>query len=135
MNERRERLRPFTFISILYVAVTSFFYLNYRIGLNDNVFKLMLIIDALVIVSTLITFFYKISVHSVGMWGLLGIILPLNKIAENDQLFLPTLGVVVLAGVVMSARLQLNAHKPREIMIGSLVGFTTGLLGIMILFS
>lgn len=134
MNERKERLRPFVFISILYAAVTAFFYSNYHIGMNDNIFRLLLIVDALVIVATIITFFYKLSVHSVGIWGLLGIILPLNKISENDQLFLPTIAIVIVAGLVMSSRLQLNAHKPREILIGSLTGFMIGLLGILVLF-
>jgi membrane-associated phospholipid phosphatase len=134
MYDRRERLGPFFFISVLYLVVTYFFYSNYRIGLHDTVFKLIVIIDALVILSTLITIFYKVSVHTVGLWGLLGIILPLNKITENDQLLIPTILLILVAGVVMSSRLLLNAHKPREVMIGSLVGFSTGLLGILFLF-
>ena len=72
----------------------------------------MLSVDALVIVATLVTIFYKVSVHSMSIWGFIGIILPLNKVSEDGALFYPTLALIVLAGLVMTARLQLNAHTP-----------------------
>jgi len=134
MYNRQERFGPFLFISALYLIVTYFFYNNYRMGLHDTVFKLIIIIDALVILATIITLFFKVSVHALALWGLLGIVLPLNKIAENGQLLIPTVLIILAAGVVMSSRLKLNAHTPREIMIGSLVGFSTGQLGILVLF-
>lgn len=110
------------------------FHYKFNVGLGDNVFKLMLIIDGLVLISTLITFFYKLSIHSVAICGLLGIIMPLNKVAEGNQLLFSTILLILLAGIVMSSRLQLNAHTPREILIGSVTGLLTGFLGMIILF-
>ena len=134
MYERNERIVPFSFISILYLVITYLFYTKFRVGLNDNVLKLMLIGDALVLISTVVTYFYKVSIHSVGLCGLLGIILPLNKVTEDNQLFIPTIVLIVVAGMVMSSRLQLKAHKPREVLVGSLLGFTIGFFGMAILF-
>ncbi len=134
MKERRERILPFIFITVLYIAVTYLFYIKPRIGFHDNLLKFMMIIDALVFVATLITFFYKVSVHSLAAWGMIGILIPLNKVLEDNTLFYPTLFAIVLTGLVMSARLKLNAHTPREVMVGSVFGFATSFAGMVILF-
>ncbi len=93
----------------------------------------MLIVTLLVAISTLITFFYKISIHSLSMWGAVGIVLPLNKIVEGSLLW-PTAAIIAIAGLVMSSRLFLNAHTPREILLGAVVGFSIGFGGLKILF-
>ncbi len=134
MKERQERIIPFSFISILYVVITYLFYTRTRIGLNDNLLKFLIIIDALVLVGTIATFFYKVSVHGMGMCGLIGILLPLNKISEDGSLFYPTIAAIILAGVVMSARLQLNVHTPREVMVGGVLGFATSFALMFVLF-
>ncbi|MGC1244348.1 MAG: hypothetical protein WA874_22345 [Chryseosolibacter sp.] len=134
MLDRRERLLPFVFISAIYVAVTYLFHSHARMNLNDNFLKFMVIIDLLVIISTIATFFFKVSVHSVAAWGLIGILVPLNKITEVNSIFYPTLAVIVLAGVIMSARLKTGAHTSREVMWGSVLGLATGVTGMILLF-
>ena len=134
MKDRQERILPFAFIAILYIVVTYLFYTRTRIDFNDNLLKFLVIIDGLVLVAAIVTFFYKVSVHSMGMCGMIGILLPLNKISEDGALFYPTIAVIVLAGLVMSARLQLNSHTPREVMIGGVLGFTTSFVMMLILF-
>ena len=134
MVDRSERIIPFSFISILYGIVTYLFYSKFRVGLNDNVLKFLMIIDILVLMATLITIFYKISVHSLAIWGFLGVLFPLNKVSEDGSLFIPTIVLIVVAGFVMSSRLQLNAHTPREVLAGAMVGFATSFTGMIILF-
>jgi len=41
----------------------------------------------------------------------------------------------VLAGVIMSARLEVGAHTPREVMWGAVLGLASGLCGMLLLFS
>jgi membrane-associated phospholipid phosphatase len=101
------------------------FYDRAEVSLNDNFLKFLIIINALVLVSTVLTFFYKVSVHSVGIWGLIGILLPLNTISDTGALFYPTIAAILLAGVIMSSRLQLNVHRLSEVLSGSLIGFCT----------
>lgn len=134
MEERQERIIPFSFITILYVVITYLFYTRTRIGLNDNLLKFLIIIDALVLVGTIATFFYKVSMHSLGVCGLIGMLLPLNKISEDGALFYPTMATIVLAGIVMSARLHLNVHTPREVTIGGALGFTTSFILMFFMF-
>ena len=134
MRERRERLLPFVFISGIYVAVTVLFYSQVRMNLHDNFLKFMVIIDMLVIVATLATFFFKVSVHAVAVWGFVGILLPLAKITEVNTILYPAVALIVLAGVVMSARLRVGAHTSREVMWGSILGLATGVVGMLLLF-
>ena len=134
MPERRERLMPFVFISAIYVAVTYLFHLHGRMNLNDNFLKFMIVIDMLVVVATIATFFFKVSVHSVTAWGLIGMLVALNKISDVSAIFYPTLGVIVLAGFIMAARLSLDSHTPREVMWGAVLGLATSITGMLLLF-
>ncbi len=134
MPTREERVIPFVFIAILYGVITYLFYSKFRVGFADSIFKLLVIINLLVIASALITFFYKVSVHSLGIWGLVGILIPFNRMTENAELLYPTLVLIVIAGLVMSARLQLQAHRPREILVGAVAGFSTSFIATVYLY-
>jgi membrane-associated phospholipid phosphatase len=134
LEERRERIVPFLFVSVLYVLITWLLYARTRIGFNDNLLKFLMLIDLLVVVATIITIFYKVSVHSMAAWAFIGILLPLNKISEEGKLFGPTVIAILLAGVIMAARLQLNAHTPREVMIGGVAGLVISVGGMLVLF-
>jgi membrane-associated phospholipid phosphatase len=132
MENREQRLQPFFFIAIIYIVVTFFLYYKLPFSINFN--KLMLIVTALVVVSWLITLFFKISIHSLAMGGAIGILLPLNKVNEEATLLWPTAFVILIAGLVMSSRLHLGAHTSREVMYGGAVGVLVGMIGMTILF-
>lgn len=134
MQEREDRIKPFLLITLLYVVFTGMLHMKSGLSIGDNLFNLLLIIDVLVVFSLLITFFYKASIHSVGIWGVIGILLPLNKVIDDSAIFVVTLVALVLAGLVMSARLQMNAHTPREVLVGAVAGFSIGFFGMLLLF-
>ena len=131
MVERVDRTLPFAFVTILYCVVTFMFHWKFPVV---NVLKLMMIITAMVIVSAIVTLFFKISVHSLAICGAVGILLPLNNASEQGLLLYPTVGAMLIAGIVMSSRLQLNAHVLREVAVGGAAGFAIGFLGIVFLF-
>ena len=131
MEKRKDRLLPFMMITVFYGVVCAMFY--YKVSMNVNFNKLMLIATALTAVATVMTFFFKISIHSLAMGGALGIIMPLNKAAEGTLLY-PVALLIVLAGLVMSARLYLQVHTLREVGYGVALGFLVGFLGMIILF-
>jgi len=60
--------------------------------------------------------------------------LPLNQVTEQMSLLWPTAFTILATGLVMSSRLLLDAHTPREVMYGSVVGFVVGFFGMIILF-
>jgi hypothetical protein len=134
MPSRKERLLPFIFISMVYCGVTYMIMVKTGVDISDNFLKFMIIIDALVVIGTIMTFFYKVSIHSLAITGIIGILLPLNKFSEEIYIFYTTLAVIVIAGIVMSARLQLQAHSLREVLIGGVLGLVIGFTGMLILF-
>jgi hypothetical protein len=134
MYRRRERILPFVMISVFYTAVTYVFYHRAEVSLNDNFLKFLIVINALVLMCTLVTLFYKVSVHSVGIWGFIGIMLPLNNISETSVMFYPLLVSIVLAGIIMSARLRLQVHTLGEVMAGSVIGLGTSFVAMSYLF-
>lgn len=134
MKTRQERIFPFFMMVVLYGSFTYMMLRQNNGNFEGNVIKFLLIIDCLVLVGTLVTLFFKVSIHAIGMMGLVGILIPLNRESDNVLLLWVTLGVIVLAGIVMSARLQLNAHTPRQILAGALSGFLIGFLGVIVLF-
>jgi hypothetical protein len=134
MEERKDRVVPFIFITILYGVMTYLFQSNFRIGINESLFKFLLIVDFLVLVSTIITLFYRVSIHSISICGLIGILLPLSKISEESMLLYISIGLIAVAGIVMSARLKLNSHTPREILVGAVMGYSVASFSMLFLF-
>jgi hypothetical protein len=134
MVERKERIIPFVFITAIYCIITYLFYSKTRMDLSDNFLRLMVVIDLLVLVATVCTLFFKISVHSIGIWGLIGMLVLLTKMTALNSLLYISLGLIVLAGIIMSARLQLGVHSSREVMWGSIVGLITSVTGMLFLF-
>lgn len=132
MLNRRERLLPFTLITIVYGVVAAMFF--YKVSVNINFNKVMLIEVALGLVATLATFYDKVSIHSMAICGALGIFVPLNKAVDDGSLLLPTAVLLVIAGAIMSARLYLNAHTPRQVLYGAFLGFTVAFTGMLLLF-
>jgi hypothetical protein len=134
LETREERLIPFTITTALYVAITFLFYYQSRMGLNDNFLKIMIIMGGLAFVATILTLSFKVSIHSLTAWGIVGVIILLNKASEINSLFYPAIIAVLLTGVIMSARLQLQAHTLKEVMWGSIAGLATSIVGMFILF-
>lgn len=134
MTSRSERILPFTLITIIYFAITWVFYYNAGLSFDDNFMKLLLVIDMLVLVSTVTTLFFKVSIHSVGIWGLVGIVVPLTRISEVNAMLYISTALIFVAGLVMASRLQLGAHTSREVMWGAILGLATSITGMLILF-
>lgn len=133
-NYREERVIPFSLITVFYSIVIYIFYAKFRIGLHDHVLRLMIVLNLLVLATTVVTYFYKVSVHSLSMWGLIGIILFLNKISDNNLLLVPTAILLALTGLVMWSRLQLRAHNSNELWLGAALGFGVSFFSMSVLF-
>lgn len=122
MTTRRERYLPFVFISVFYLLVTWLF--HRQLPMNQLLSATLIAMTAVVVLTNLITFFWKISAHSAGAAGVVGFsLIYSSKFAAGQQLLLPMILAVLMLGLVMWARLYLNAHKPKEIVGGSMLGF------------
>jgi len=121
MEERSERLMPFFFIGCYY-AITVYLF-SQRVVLSDIMIHILQAITALIFLIFIITFFYKISVHAAASWGVFGILLAIHLHLPDAPLLLPVLTFLILAGLISSLRLYLNAHTPGEVHSGAVLGF------------
>lgn len=120
LENREERIMPFSFVSIFYGLTTYLFV--FKIHVNETIAIILVATTILILVLTLITLRFKISIHAAGISGVVGFFLVLGIKFPESQVLFPLLILLVSAGAVMSARLHLNAHTPKEILAGTLTG-------------
>lgn len=122
MDRREQRGLPLLFTGLCYTVISYLFYREAAFG--PIFYVVMAIIAASVFLTYVISLFWKVSAHSVGAGGGLGLILMLNRIAPEASLLMPVAAGILLAGAILSARLALNAHTPQQVY----AGFGSGLL-------
>ena len=119
ITERKERNFPLIITTILY-CITSFliFRFNIPVFLKTYIFAASLIS----LIVTVINFWWKISLHSVGAGALISLvfILSLKMLTPLEWYLIST---VVIGGLVLSSRLKLNLHSPQQVWIGLFTGF------------
>lgn len=121
MPDKKERILPFSLISLFYVMTAAFFY--YRIMVDQLILTTLIMITACLVLLTCITYFWKISSHLTGIAGLLAAIVVLSMKYGVGALFYPFIFSVIACGAVGTARLALHAHKPLEVYGGFVLGF------------
>ncbi|MCK9422185.1 MAG: hypothetical protein M0Q38_06275 [Bacteroidales bacterium] len=107
------------------LAVSIFYYLTYYLlkGVHLSVIfsYFMLGSTILAVLSLVINFYFRISLHMIGIGSITGLFLGLSLkygINFNGVLF----ASIFTAGMIGYARLKLNAHNPAEIYSGYFTG-------------
>ncbi|HEY6160092.1 MAG TPA: hypothetical protein VI112_02685 [Bacteroidia bacterium] len=119
MHTRQERRVP--------LLVTALFYMAEYWLLHDRdvpqTLKLFILCATIAIVCTVvINLFWKISAHMVGIGGVCGAMFVLCYLLQFQGGALLMAGLLLLAGIIGSARLQLGEHHPLEVFAGFLLG-------------
>jgi membrane-associated phospholipid phosphatase len=131
MQNRRDRRWVFVFTSVIYIMATVLFELKAK---NPFITLVLTSITLSLILLTIITFFWKISAHSVGMSGILGMLVGFNYQLGEGVLFYPILISIVLVGLIMTVRLYLDAHNIEQVVAGFVLGFVVNLLTVLLLY-
>ena len=132
LQERKERVLPMALTVILYLF--TFFVIRGIPQLTGAHIVFLFCPPAALFLSLVFNYFMKPSIHMAGVGVLLGIILVAALIygANIEYMFII---VVILGGLIGSARLILGFHKPGEIFTGFMIGLisTLGIMAIYIL--
>lgn len=120
LKSREERIYPLLIVAIFYYMT---YYLLKSFPVSFLFSYYMLGSALLVICGLIISFWMKISLHMLGIGGFLGVFLGLSLKLSLDftGLIFP---LILLSGIIGSARLNENSHKPSEIYTGFLAGVT-----------
>jgi len=119
LENRKERLGP-ALTTLIYFSLGYF--LIKKGDLPTVLYSMYLGGLASVFLAMLISLKWKISLHAIGVSGVLGGIYALFKIHEFANIPL-LIALVICTGLVMMSRLVLKAHTPAEVYTGFIVGF------------
>lgn len=127
LYSHRERVVPFLF-SLIFYGFSVFILMG-----NSGLFVikyLMVAASVALFITILISYYWKISAHMVGIGGATGFIIALSLFWGADIKFFLLLAIL-LSGVVGSSRLALNEHSPLQIYTGYMVGILS-MLGVFV---
>ena len=127
LNERKKRFIPYlmTIISYAVCLVTM-----YRIHLPNYMSSIIIVVLLCFTLCALINLKWKISIHTAGSGVLIGGILAYSWVFIINPL--PWLSILILlSGIIASARIVIRQHSLSEIGFGFMVGFFCGLAGIL----
>ncbi len=128
MDVRSERILPLALGSTMYIVTTIIFF-SYQIPQIIKSFMLAAAIMSVLVL--LITFFWKISVHAAGMGALLATAVVLS-LRMRTELYIILIPLLLISGLVMSARLYLSSHRPVQVYTGFILAFVTVFFVMMI---
>ncbi|MEO6490739.1 MAG: hypothetical protein ABIO04_12420 [Ferruginibacter sp.] len=129
LRSQKDRIIP-------YMAAGIFFFWAYMVFKRQPQYPLVLtsFILGIFLASSLAliaNIYFKVSMHAIGMGGWIGIFLVIQN--SNEMLMTwPIAMVVLLAGLVCSARLLISSHEPKDVYAGLAIGILTQLVAAMV---
>lgn len=142
--DRQERTGPYIVTGVFYLWLFK----NLSSGGQAPPLYIVCLLGATISLFTafFINIFTKISAHATGMGGMVGMLLLTSQVWPGMTLGIPGIGgtiqlsltlavgaMVLIAGLVGSARLVLKAHIPQDLWQGYVVGFVSVWIANMVL--
>lgn len=120
LEKRKERFIPFFYTGLIY-AFTAY-YFAHQLKASNLAFGILVLITILILAAAIITFFWKISVHSIGVGGVVGLLLVISYMMQLGPVNYLLVAAILISGLVISARLKLQVHTPSQVYVGYLLG-------------
>lgn len=127
-----DRRLPFFLTALIYTFLTYLFAFRMQFisTAAPEIAVLLGSITLSILLVGLISLYWQISAHSVGLSGVVGIMAGIMLKLGQTDLFVPLLLSVLLTGLVGSARLKLNAHTPIQVGAGVVLGVSISLVAV-----
>jgi len=119
MKTTEERKWPFVFTLVWYYMA---FQLLAKLYIPQSFLLLMLGAISAIGLSLIITLRWKVSIHMLGIGGLIGAIISISHRFQFDHSNLIML-LLIFAGLIGFARLKTHSHNYRQVYVGFLLGF------------
>lgn len=129
METLADRRIPYLITVAIYTFVTYFY--TMKLSQLPEISLILTGITFSIAVVAVISLYWKISAHAVGISGMLGAFIGIAIVYGNPELFYPILSVILTMGLLISARLHLNAHTPMQVIAGSILGLSVSLLVVL----
>lgn len=120
LKDRKQRVTPFLFVTCFYGITAYMFYA--KLNINNIIFLIFATTTVLLLTLTIITYFWKISIHGAGIGGAIGYILALSLAFYIPYFAIYFAVLIIIAGLIAYARLSINAHTPLQVYAGLILG-------------
>jgi hypothetical protein len=120
LEHRKERLLPFFYITIFY-GFTAY-YFSKQMLVTEVTSGIFILTATMILTAGIITFFWKISIHSLSMGGVVGILFVVSIMQPESLVNYLFYVAIIISGLVLSARLKLQAHTPAQVYSGFVLG-------------
>ena len=120
LQNREERLLPFFYITVFY-GFTAY-YFSRQMLVTEITSGIFILTAVMILTAAIITFFWKISVHSLSMGGVVGILFVITTMIPESPVNYIFFAAILISGLVLSARLKLQAHTPAQVYVGFVLG-------------
>ncbi len=121
MREKEDRVMPYATTSLFFLFTALFFY---RMAMPPFVVYIIIGMSIATLINAIVTIWWKISAHMTGIGGLIGGIYIVG-IATHTNTSTAIAIAFLCAGLIASARLQLNKHTPLQLLAGFANGWAT----------
>jgi len=118
IENRKERILPLAVVAIMYGL--SYYFMQ-RSGFPPILLKFIMASLISIVVSMLVTLKWKISLHTMGLGGLTGLILYLS-IAYSLHLHSFIIVVILISGITATSRMIAGDHTPAQVYTGFVGG-------------
>jgi membrane-associated phospholipid phosphatase len=119
LTDKRERVMPY--LLFLTSNMVCLFYLV-KMQLPYWILVMFIGICAALFLALCINFLWKISIHALGVGGLFGAVMGISRVQMMNPYWL-FIAVLIVAGLVCTARIILGKHTPMQVCAGFLLGF------------
>lgn len=124
LSGQKERTFPYLLTGLFYLGLA---YLLMDVNIWPSIKLFIFGGGVAILLTALINFRNKISAHMVGIGGLLGVIISASFLIRFDMTPYYIL-IIILAGLIGTARLVLGEHRPQQIYSGFLLGLLVQLI-------
>ena len=129
METTEERKFPLLFLTIISYLLGM---MLYRTNIVDELALFYFAMALTLLISYFLLYIhFKISLHAIGIGGLIAFIGILSFTYQLNLLAVLTL-FFIIAGIIMTSRLKLKAHEGKEVYIGFIVGFLLQIITSMV---
>ncbi len=119
LDDRGERIFPLLIASVMFFMT---YYLLRQISLPSLIYFYAMGATLLVLLTLLISFLWKISIHMVSLGGFTAFLI-LTSIVLGTNIPWLIIAAFLISGFTGSSRLQLRTHSPAQVYAGYMLGF------------
>ncbi len=127
IDKREERKYAFL-VTIIFMLITYYIFQKVRL---PGIFNAMIIGGMVsILISAIITLWWKISIHMMGVGGVVGSIAGLSMLVQTDLTAMIFFSIFI-SGLTGFARLKVFAHTPAQVYCGFTLGVVSMLVSVL----